>query len=45
MTLKLSWAAGEIIWSFQASSYAPARRAYESAGFGLLPIARYFKKL
>ena len=25
--------------------HAPARRAYESAGFRLLPIARYFKKL
>lgn len=25
--------------------HAPARRAYESAGFRLLPIARYFKKV
>jgi ribosomal protein S18 acetylase RimI-like enzyme len=25
--------------------HAPARRTYERAGFGLLPIARYFKKL
>ena len=25
--------------------HAPARRTYEKAGFGLLPIARYFKKL
>lgn len=25
--------------------HAPARRTYESLGFGLLPIARYFKKL
>jgi len=25
--------------------HVPARRAYEKAGFGLLPIARYFKKL
>ena len=25
--------------------HAPARRLYEKAGFGLLPIARYFKKL
>ena len=25
--------------------HAPARRTYESAGFRLLPIARYFKKL
>lgn len=25
--------------------HAPARRAYESAGFQILPIARYFKKL
>lgn len=25
--------------------HAPARRMYEKAGFGLLPIARYFKKL
>jgi hypothetical protein len=24
---------------------APARRTYEKARFGLLPIARYFKKL
>jgi ribosomal protein S18 acetylase RimI-like enzyme len=27
------------------SGHAPARRTYEKAGFGLLPIARYFKKL
>jgi GNAT superfamily N-acetyltransferase len=26
-------------------SHAPARRTYEKVGFGLLPIARYFKKL
>ena len=25
--------------------HAPARRTYEKTGFGLLPIARYFKKL
>jgi GNAT superfamily N-acetyltransferase len=25
--------------------HAPARRTYEKAGFGLLPIARYYKKL
>lgn len=25
--------------------HAPARRTYEKAGFGQLPIARYFKKL
>jgi GNAT superfamily N-acetyltransferase len=25
--------------------HAPARRTYENKGFGLLPIARYFKKL
>jgi ribosomal protein S18 acetylase RimI-like enzyme len=25
--------------------HAPARRTYEKVGFGLLPIARYFKKL
>lgn len=25
--------------------HAPARAAYESLGFGLLPVARYFKKL
>lgn len=25
--------------------HAPARRTYEKAGFGLLPVARYFKKL
>jgi len=25
--------------------HAPARRTYEKSGFGLLPIARYFKKL
>ena len=25
--------------------HAPARRTYESAGFRLLPVARYFKKL
>lgn len=25
--------------------HAPARRVYERLGFGLLPIARYFKKL
>ena len=25
--------------------HAPARRAYESSGFRLLPIARYFKKV
>lgn len=25
--------------------HAPARRTYEHAGFGRLPIARYFKKL
>ena len=25
--------------------HAPARRTYESAGFRVLPIARYFKKL
>lgn len=25
--------------------HAPARHAYEKVGFGLLPIARYFKKL
>jgi GNAT superfamily N-acetyltransferase len=25
--------------------HGPARRTYEKAGFGLLPIARYFKKL
>jgi ribosomal protein S18 acetylase RimI-like enzyme len=25
--------------------HAPARRTYEKRGFGLLPIARYFKKL
>jgi hypothetical protein len=24
---------------------APARRTYEKAGFGLLPVTRYFKKL
>jgi ribosomal protein S18 acetylase RimI-like enzyme len=27
------------------SGHAPARRTYEKAGFGLLPLARYFKKL
>jgi GNAT superfamily N-acetyltransferase len=27
------------------SGHAPARRTYEKLGFGLLPIARYFKKL
>ena len=25
--------------------HAPARCTYENVGFGLLPIARYFKKL
>jgi GNAT superfamily N-acetyltransferase len=25
--------------------HAPARQTYEKAGFGLLPVARYFKKL
>ena len=25
--------------------HAPARRTYEKAGFGLLPISGYFKKL
>lgn len=25
--------------------HAPARRTYESLGFGLLPVSRYFKKL
>lgn len=25
--------------------HAPARRAYEAAGFSLLPVARYFKEL
>ncbi len=25
--------------------HAPARRTYEKLGFGLLPVARYFKKL
>jgi hypothetical protein len=25
--------------------HAPARRLYEQLGFGLFPIARYFKKL
>jgi ribosomal protein S18 acetylase RimI-like enzyme len=25
--------------------HAPARRAYEAAGFTLLPVARYFKSL
>jgi ribosomal protein S18 acetylase RimI-like enzyme len=25
--------------------HAPARRTYEKSGFGLLPVARYFKKL
>jgi hypothetical protein len=25
--------------------HGPARRAYEKAGFGLWPVARYFKKL
>jgi GNAT superfamily N-acetyltransferase len=25
--------------------HAPARRAYEKLGFGLLPVARYFRKL
>jgi GNAT superfamily N-acetyltransferase len=25
--------------------HAPARRTYEKVGFGLLPVARYFKKL
>ena len=25
--------------------HAPARRTYERAGFGVLPVARYFKKL
>lgn len=25
--------------------HAPARRAYEAAGFRLLPVARYFKSL
>lgn len=27
------------------AGHAPARRTYEKLGFGLLPIARYFKKL
>ncbi|MBF2014162.1 MAG: GNAT family N-acetyltransferase [Rivularia sp. T60_A2020_040] len=27
------------------SGHAPARHTYEKAGFGLLPVARYFKKL
>ncbi|MGG6267988.1 GNAT family N-acetyltransferase [Leptolyngbya sp. AN03gr2] len=27
------------------SGHLPARHTYEKAGFGLLPIARYFKKL
>jgi ribosomal protein S18 acetylase RimI-like enzyme len=27
------------------SGHAPARRLYEKLGFGLFPIARYFKKL
>ncbi len=27
------------------SGHAPARRAYEKAGFALLPIARYFENL
>jgi GNAT superfamily N-acetyltransferase len=25
--------------------HAPARRAYESSGFTILPVARYFKSL
>lgn len=25
--------------------HAPARATYEKMGFGLLPVARYFKKL
>jgi hypothetical protein len=25
--------------------HAPARHIYEKAGFGLFPVARYFKKL
>lgn len=25
--------------------HAPARHTYEKAGFGLFPVARYFKKL
>lgn len=29
----------------QDPGHAPARRAYESAGFGLFPVARYFKRL
>lgn len=27
------------------SGHTPARRTYEKLGFGLLPLARYFKKL
>jgi ribosomal protein S18 acetylase RimI-like enzyme len=27
------------------AGHAPARRTYEKAGFGLFPVARYFKKL
>ncbi|MBF2050536.1 MAG: GNAT family N-acetyltransferase [Elainella sp. C42_A2020_010] len=27
------------------SGHAPARHTYEKAGFGLFPVARYFKKL
>ncbi|HKS26216.1 MAG TPA: GNAT family N-acetyltransferase [Pyrinomonadaceae bacterium] len=29
----------------QDAGHAPARRTYEKAGFGLWPVARYFKKL
>ena len=27
------------------SGHAPARHTYEKMGFGLFPVARYFKKL
>lgn len=49
-TFALDWikAAGMAIAMVETGGdpgHAPARHTYEKAGFGLLPIARYFKKL
>lgn len=50
MTFALEWmrAAGMAVAMVETGGdpgHAPARRVYEQLGFGLLPIARYFKKL
>lgn len=46
----LAWMAGEgmsvaMVETGGDPGHAPARRAYEKAGFDELPISRYFKKL